>query len=226
MRTTHCALHTAHYTLHTAHCTQHCVRCTVQCWGAARNRLERLQCRRRELGTLGRMWWCKQWPVVQGSPSSAGLRKSGHGGGARRKIMWQLLKPRETGFLLPVAWRKPEVLRQWQMKVDSDPCHSWVTRRPTRVAPEWWRWCETSDEMTGRFVELVSGFDQVVPQCGRAKNISPTMVSKAGRSCSMLNTDFLKLENIREKFSLKTYVWINFFFYCWYFGNFFKPQEK
>lgn len=29
--------------------------------------------------------------------------------------------------------------------------------------------------MTGRFVELVSGFDQVVPQCGRAKNISPTM---------------------------------------------------
>ena len=60
--------------------------------------------------------------------------------------------------------------------------------------------------MTGRFVELVSGFDQVVPQCGRAKNISPTMVSKAGRSFSMLNTDFLKLENIREIFSLKTYV--------------------
>merc|ERR1719167_1456714 len=32
-------------------------------------------------------------------------------------------------------------------------------------------------EMTGRFVEVLCGFDQVVPQCGRARNISPTMQS-------------------------------------------------
>jgi len=33
-------------------------------------------------------------------------------------------------------------------------------------------------EMTGRFVEVICGFDQVVPQCGRSKNISPTMQSE------------------------------------------------
>lgn len=31
--------------------------------------------------------------------------------------------------------------------------------------------------MTTRLVELVCGFDQVVPQSARSKNISPTMVS-------------------------------------------------
>ena len=31
--------------------------------------------------------------------------------------------------------------------------------------------------MTGRFVEVVCSFDQVVPEIGRQKNISPIMVS-------------------------------------------------
>ena len=139
-RTTHCALHTAHCTPHTAHCTLNCVRCTVQCWGAARNRLERLQCRRRELGTLGRMWWCKQWPVVQGSPSGARLRKSGHGGGARQKNHVTALEAARNRFItsgcVTQAWGAATVTDeswQWRLSQLSDTqateSRSWMVAR-------------------------------------------------------------------------------------------------
>ena len=125
--------------------------------------------------------------------------------------MWkssEFLSKQKTGVVKKTfgknTWREKRVIcdaqrgTMWKMW-----CEQHVLVRLEHVLMTIVSWPRSGSSMTTRFVELVCGFDQVVPQSSRSKNISPTMVSSQGPSPNKTSQIYLSAKMpMLEYFSL------------------------